>query len=86
MPNEEQGKQRTTDERIDAIAMNLELTSHDVGQNSRAIAENSRAIAENTRAIAALTKALEIDAENIRALARIAEAHEQRISDIEESH
>lgn len=70
MPNEEQGKPRTTDEIIDATTRNLRLISHNVRHNSRAIAENSRAIAE-------LIKALEVDAENIRALVRIAEGLRQ---------
>ena len=33
-----------------------------------------------------LRKLVEVDAENIRALARIAEMHERRISHIEEGH
>ena len=76
MPNEEQPISRNTDERIDAISMNLELLVHEVSENARAIERNARAIDK-------LTKALGIDAENIRALARIAEAHEERISEIE---
>ena len=63
--------------------MNLELLVHEVSQNARAIERNARAIEKNARAIDKLTKALGIDAENIRALARIAEAHEERISEIE---
>ena len=54
--------QRSIDERIDALTMNLELISHDIRE---------------------LKGVVETDAENIRALARIAEIHERRISDLE---
>ena len=52
----------TIDERIQALAMNLELISHDV-QTLLATAKQ--------------------DGENIRALARIAEIHERRITHLE---
>jgi len=54
--------QRTTDERIDALTMNLELMSHDIAE---------------------LKRVVEIDAENIRALANIAGAHQSRIEALE---
>ncbi len=50
------------DERLEAIAMNLELASRDI-QSLRGL--------------------IEIDAENIRALARVAEIHERRLTDLE---
>jgi len=57
------------DGRIEAIAMNLELTA--------AMAHANEARIEK------LLVAVEKDAENIRALARIAEIREHRLSDLE---
>jgi hypothetical protein len=68
------------DARIEAIAMNLELTA------SMALASEARMekIEENlAKRIDKLLAAVEADAENIRALARIAEIHEHRLSDLE---
>jgi hypothetical protein len=61
------------DARIEAIAMNLELTV------AMAKASEDRI----GKRIDNLLTAVEKDAENIRALARIAEIHEHRLSDIE---
>ena len=61
------------DARLEAIAMNLELTV------SMAHASEERM----GRRIDSLLAAVEKDAENIRALARIAEMHEHRLSDLE---
>jgi|HubBroStandDraft_6_1064221.scaffolds.fasta_scaffold560573_2 hypothetical protein len=61
------------DARIEAIAMNLELTA-------------SMAHANEVRMEKFMEKILTVvekDAENIRALARIAEIHEHRLSDLE---
>jgi hypothetical protein len=59
----------TIDERLQALTMNLELQAHE-GEEQR-------------KRIEALTRAVEIDAENIRALARIAEAHQHRLDNID---
>ena len=67
MTNEERFEK--IDGRIEAIAMNLGLTA------SMAHANEAR--------IERLLVAVEKDAENIRALARIAEIHEHRLSDLE---
>jgi archaellum component FlaC len=56
-------------ERHEALAQSLELLSHEV-RETRAAAE-------------ALVVAVQTDAENIRALARIAEIHERRLTDLE---
>jgi len=61
------------DARLDAIAMNLELTV------SMAQAAEERIGKRIDRLLAAVEK----DAENIRTLARIAEIHEHRLSDLE---
>jgi hypothetical protein len=71
MSNEERFE--TIDGRIEAIAMNLELTV--------AMAHASEVRME--KRMEQLLVAVEKDAENIRALARIAEIHEHRLSDIE---
>ncbi len=42
-------------------------------------------VQEHTKQVQAHTKQLEIDAENIRRLANIAAAHEQRLDDLEGS-
>ena len=62
--------------RHEALTMNAELTSHDV--------ESLRQTATaDTKRIDALLTAIAQDAENIRALTRIAEIHERRLSRIE---
>ena len=64
------------DARLDAIAMNLELTA--------SMAHANEAIIEKMgNRIERLLTAVEKDAENIRALARIAEIHEHRLGDLE---
>lgn len=70
----------TTDERIDAIAMHLEITARMVEDNEKRAAERSREIDRK------FDKVLGIFAETGRTmtrLANIAEAHEQRIEDLE---
>lgn len=58
------------DERIAALTMNLELVSRDI---------------ESLRDDAVLLhKTAQQDGENIRALARIAEIHERRLTDFEQ--
>ena len=59
----------TIDERIEALTMSLELLARDHE--------------DANRRIAALLTAVEQDAGNIRALARIAELHERRLTDLE---
>ena len=56
-------------ERHEALAQSLELLSHEV-RETRVNVES-------------LVTAVRIDAENIRALARIAEIHEHRLTDLE---
>jgi hypothetical protein len=64
------------DARLEAIAMHLELTA------SMAHASEVR-IEKMEQRIDKVLVAVEKDAENIRALARIAEIHEHRLSDLE---
>jgi hypothetical protein len=60
----------TIDERIEALTMNLELMSHE-NEALRVSAQALKAIAQQ-------------DGENIRALARIAEIHERRLTKLED--
>lgn len=57
------------DARLDAIAMHLELTASMAQANEEKLQK--------------VLEALDRDSENIRALARIAEIHEHRLSDLE---
>ena len=63
-------------ERHEALAQSVELTAHTVHELSSKMEQNDATIKQILQAIAQ-------DAENIRALARIAEAHEHRIDRIE---
>jgi len=65
-----EGKTMNIDERLAALTMNLELQAHE-GELQR-------------KRIEALTRLVEMDAENIRSLARVAEAHEHRPDRIED--
>jgi hypothetical protein len=59
----------TIDQRLEALTMNLELQARE-GEAQRLRIEDLR-------------KLIEIDAANIRSLARIAEAHEHRLDQID---
>jgi archaellum component FlaC len=59
----------TVDERIEALVMSVELISRDV--------ETLRGT------VGILRDTVEVDATNIRALARIAEIHERRLTGLE---
>jgi hypothetical protein len=70
------GKKRTIDERLDALAMNLELVSHANEAQDRRI----------EKLTASIEKPVEVgnrDAMDISALARIADAHERRLENLE---
>jgi hypothetical protein len=64
------------DARLDAIAMHLELTASMAHANEEMIEKLGRKLDQ-------LATTVGQDAENIRALARIAEIHEHRLSDLE---
>ena len=65
MPDQEQRPKKTIDERIDALTMGMEL--------------HAAMMRDTDSRIDKIMKAIEMDAENIRALARIAEAQEHRL-------
>lgn len=63
----------TIDERIEALTMNLELLSRDTEEWHSKSKGMFQQLLETARQ----------DGENIRALARIAEIHERRLTDLE---
>jgi len=63
-------------DRHEALAQSVEMLLVSTRENTAAIRENG----ENIRKLVEVTN---VDAENIRTLARVAEAHERRITDIE---
>ena len=70
------GKSKSIDERLDALTMNLELMSHaNEAQDLR--------IEKLTASIEKLVEVSNRDAVNLSALARIAEAHERRLENLE---
>jgi hypothetical protein len=70
MPENADPKPRTIDERLDGLTQTVEI-----------IAAMQR---DNQERFAEIAATLRQDAENIRALARIAEIHERRLSDLED--
>jgi hypothetical protein len=70
------GKKRSIDERLDALTMNLELTSH-------ANEAQDRRIEKLTASVEKLVEVSNRDAVDTSALARIAEAHEHRLENLE---
>jgi peptidoglycan hydrolase CwlO-like protein len=80
----------TIDERIEFLLQSIESHNRQIGENTEHIANVSREIHEISGQIRdlkdSISKLVEVsnkDATAIRALARIAEAHEGRISRIE---
>lgn len=73
----------TLNERIAALTMTLELAIHQQQDHDRMFQEDREAIRTTAEAIRQLTALVAQDAENIRSLARVAEAHEHRLDRIE---
>jgi hypothetical protein len=69
MPDNAEPKPRTIDERLDGLTQTVEI-----------IAAMQR---DNEKRFAEIATALQQDAENIRALARVAEIHHERLSNLE---
>jgi hypothetical protein len=72
---EENGRKRTIDERLDALTMNLELLWHSVQQQTTNIEKHDAQIKQQTANIDKLVVVTNQDADAIRRLAHIAEAH-----------
>ena len=70
----------TLDERLEALVMSTELLSRDVEALCATVEIDAAATAASIRDLRAT---VEIDANNIRALARIAEIHEHRLTGLE---
>ena len=66
----------TFEERLEAIALNLELTSQVAHENEIKLGK----LAERLDKMATIQ---EVDSENIRALARITSIHEHRLTELE---
>ena len=73
----------TFDERLEFLFRSTESLHQSVQELTATVGQLAHERREDRDIIRALTAAVSADAENIRALARIAEAHERRISDIE---
>jgi hypothetical protein len=80
----------TIDERLDrlterheALAQTVELLAMETRELRSAIGDLRAAQEKDGEHIRVITAAIELDAENIRALARIAESHERRLSRVE---
>jgi predicted DNA-binding ArsR family transcriptional regulator len=66
----------TIDERLEFLFKSTESLHSSVQELHAVVQEHTQQVQEHTRQ-------LEVDSENIRALARIAEIHERRLSDLE---
>jgi uncharacterized coiled-coil DUF342 family protein len=73
----------TIDERHDALRESVELLLIESREHTKQIDKLTDKIDRLTNQIDKLTGLITIDAENIRALARIAESHESRLTDLE---
>jgi hypothetical protein len=73
----------TTDERIDAIAMHLEIVAGMQIENEKAIAANESAIARLTAKVDTLTERTIQAMDAITRMANIVGAHEERLSGLE---
>src|SRR4051794_8052976 len=80
----EKTKPMTIDERLEFLLRSTESLHASVSELHAVAQEQTRRAQEQTKQLEEHTTQLRIDAENIRGLARIAEAHEQRISDSED--
>jgi hypothetical protein len=70
----------TIDERLEALTMNLELAFRDIEAMRATAREYAR---ETSQRLDTLLATATVDGENIRALARIAEIHERRLTHLE---
>ena len=73
----------TIDERIERLTERHEALTQSVELLLVATRENTVASRQNTESIRKLADVTNTDADDIRALARIAEIHERRITNIE---
>ena len=70
MPDHAAPKPRTIDERLDGLTQTLEIVAAMQRDNEKRFAE--------------IATALQQDAENIRALVRVAELHDRRLTNLED--
>jgi hypothetical protein len=74
------------DERLQFLVRSTESLHASTQQLHAVVARMSETVDKHTTQIADLVKAAKQDGENIAALARIAEAHEHRITNLEENN
>jgi chromosome segregation ATPase len=75
----------TIDERIEFLMQSIESHDRQIGELTGQISELKDQIGDLTKAVNKLVNVSNEDATAIRTLARIAEAHEKRISRLEEN-
>lgn len=76
----------TIDERLQFLVQSTESLHASTRELHATVARMSETLDKHTVQIADLLKAAKQDGENIAALARITEAHEHRITDLEENN
>ncbi len=75
----------TVDERLEFLLQSTESLHSGLQELTATVREISASVREVSATVRELKETAQIDGENIRALARIAEVHERRISDLEGS-
>jgi ABC-type transporter Mla subunit MlaD len=73
----------TLDERIQFLVQSTESLHATVHEMSGQLQEQTKQLQEHTKQLREHTKQLELDAQNIRSLAKIAGAHQTRLDQIE---
>jgi hypothetical protein len=84
MPDDAAPKPRTIDERLDGLTQTLEIIGAMQQDNQKRFEEVAMMQLDNEKRFAEIATALQQDAENIRALARIAELHDRRLTGLED--
>ena len=75
----------TIDERLEFLIQSSESHDRQIGELTSQVGELTGHVGELTKAIGKLVTVSNEDANSIRSLARIAEAHERRILHLEEN-
>jgi len=83
MPDDPAPRRPTIDERLEAINQTLELVAAMQLDNEKRLEGLTQTVELLAAVVAENTAAIKQDAENIRALARIAEIHEHRLTHLE---
>jgi uncharacterized protein YoxC len=73
----------TIDERLQFLLQSTESLHSTVHELTADVSELRASVADLRNGVADLTRVVEIDAQNIRTLANIAAAHQQRLDDLD---